>query len=142
MVEWKRWSPLFPCCPVSCQCPWKETLIEKKKRRRRLDTDLFYIIESSEDFRLKENYLPDHFLGKRISSQLNLRENCSTSFLNSVLLGKEIDVNFKPLQRTLIWYWHNTLPDKSNSFGLVIVSFFFLLLVISWSCCLFFKFSF
>ena len=22
VVEWnKRWSPPFPCCPVSCQCP-------------------------------------------------------------------------------------------------------------------------
>ena len=26
----KRWSPSFPCCPVSRQCPWKKTLIEKK----------------------------------------------------------------------------------------------------------------
>ena len=33
MVEWnKRWSPPFPCCPVSCQCPWKKTLIEKKRK--------------------------------------------------------------------------------------------------------------
>ena len=23
-------SPPFPCCPVSRQCPWKKTLIEKK----------------------------------------------------------------------------------------------------------------
>ena len=31
VVEWnKRWSPLFPCCPVSRQCLWKKTLIEKK----------------------------------------------------------------------------------------------------------------
>ena len=35
VVEWnKRWSSPFPCCPVSCQCPWKKTLIEKKKRKR------------------------------------------------------------------------------------------------------------
>ena len=26
----KKWSPPFPCRPVSCQCPWKKTLIEKK----------------------------------------------------------------------------------------------------------------
>ena len=31
VVEWnKRWSPPLPCCPVSCQCPWKKSLIEKK----------------------------------------------------------------------------------------------------------------
>ena len=31
VVEWnKRWSPPFRCCPVSCQCPWKKTLIEKQ----------------------------------------------------------------------------------------------------------------
>ena len=31
LVEWnKRWSPPFPYCPVSCQSPWKKTLIEKK----------------------------------------------------------------------------------------------------------------
>ena len=31
VVEWnKRWSPPFPCCPVSRQCLWKKTLIEKK----------------------------------------------------------------------------------------------------------------
>ena len=33
VVEWnKKWSPPFPCCPVSRQCPWKKTLIEKKSR--------------------------------------------------------------------------------------------------------------
>ena len=33
VVEWnKKWSPPFPCCPVSRQCPWKKTLIEKKIR--------------------------------------------------------------------------------------------------------------
>ena len=32
VIEWnKRWSPPFPCCPVSRQCPWKKTLIEKKR---------------------------------------------------------------------------------------------------------------
>ena len=31
----KRWSPPFPCCPVSCQCPWKKTLIEKKKKNQK-----------------------------------------------------------------------------------------------------------
>ena len=32
VVEWnKKWSSPFPCCPVSRQCPWKKTLIEKKK---------------------------------------------------------------------------------------------------------------
>ena len=31
VVDWnKRWSPSFPCFPVSCQCPWKKTLIVKK----------------------------------------------------------------------------------------------------------------
>ena len=31
VVEWnKRWSSPFPCCPVSYQCPWNKTLIEKK----------------------------------------------------------------------------------------------------------------
>ena len=31
VVEWNRtWSPPFPCCPVSRQCPWKKILIEKK----------------------------------------------------------------------------------------------------------------
>ena len=30
VVEWnKKWSPPFPCCSVSHQCPWKKTLIEK-----------------------------------------------------------------------------------------------------------------
>ena len=29
VVEWnKKRSPPFPCCPVSCQCPWKKPLIE------------------------------------------------------------------------------------------------------------------
>ena len=33
VVEWnKRWSPPFPCCPVSQQCPRKKTLIEKNKK--------------------------------------------------------------------------------------------------------------
>ena len=32
-LEWnKTWSPPFSCCPVSCQCPRKKTLIEKKKQ--------------------------------------------------------------------------------------------------------------
>ena len=32
VVKWnKRWSPPFPCCPVSRQCLWKKILIEKKK---------------------------------------------------------------------------------------------------------------
>ena len=26
----KRWTPSFPCCPVSRQCPWKKTMIEKR----------------------------------------------------------------------------------------------------------------
>ena len=31
VVKWnKRWSPPFPCCPVSRQCPWKKILTEKK----------------------------------------------------------------------------------------------------------------
>ena len=31
VLEWnKRCSLPFSCCPVSCQCPWKKTLIEKK----------------------------------------------------------------------------------------------------------------
>ena len=30
VVKWnKKRSPNFPCCPVSCQCPWKKTLIRK-----------------------------------------------------------------------------------------------------------------
>ena len=33
VVEWNRKkSPPFPYCPVSCQCPWKKPLIEKKKK--------------------------------------------------------------------------------------------------------------
>ena len=37
VVEWnKRWSPPFPCCSVSCQCPWKKTLIEKNKKKGRI----------------------------------------------------------------------------------------------------------
>ena len=28
--RYKRWSPPFPCCPVSRQCTWKKTLIGKK----------------------------------------------------------------------------------------------------------------
>ena len=36
VVEWNEWnkrrSPPFPCCPVNRQCPWKKTLIEKKKK--------------------------------------------------------------------------------------------------------------
>ena len=36
VVEWnKRWSPPFPCCPVSCQCLWKKTLIEKKNKQNK-----------------------------------------------------------------------------------------------------------
>ena len=32
VVEWnKKWSPPFPRCPMSRQCPWKKTLIEKKE---------------------------------------------------------------------------------------------------------------
>ena len=35
VVEWnKRRSPPFPCCPVSRQCPWKKTLIEKKQKTK------------------------------------------------------------------------------------------------------------
>ena len=31
VVDWnKKWSPRFLCCPLSRQCPWKKTLIEKK----------------------------------------------------------------------------------------------------------------
>ena len=34
VAEWnKRWFPRFPFCPVSRQCPWKKTLIEKKNIR-------------------------------------------------------------------------------------------------------------
>ena len=36
VVEWnKKRSPPFPCCPVSCQCPWKKTLIEKKTKKQK-----------------------------------------------------------------------------------------------------------
>ena len=29
VAEWnERWSPPFPCCPVSFQCPWKKILID------------------------------------------------------------------------------------------------------------------
>ena len=28
--RYERWSPPFPCCPVSRQCTWKKTLIGKK----------------------------------------------------------------------------------------------------------------
>ena len=31
-AELKKGFPFLPCCPVSCQCPWKKTLIEKKKK--------------------------------------------------------------------------------------------------------------
>ena len=32
LVEWnKRWSSPFPWYPVSCQCPWKKTRIDKKQ---------------------------------------------------------------------------------------------------------------
>ena len=35
VVEWsKRWSPSFPCCPMSFHCPWKKTLIEKKQANK------------------------------------------------------------------------------------------------------------
>ena len=36
VVEWNRKrSPPFPYSPVSCQCPWKKALIEKKKKKKK-----------------------------------------------------------------------------------------------------------
>ena len=55
VVEWnKKWSPPFPCCPVNRQCPWKKTLIEKKKkhghRKEKIKKIFFsYNIKTSED---------------------------------------------------------------------------------------------
>ena len=33
VVDWNKRSLPLPCCPVSCQCPLKKTLIEKKKEK-------------------------------------------------------------------------------------------------------------
>ena len=41
----KKWSPLFPCCPVSHQCPWKKTLgLTESWCRRNWQ---FFIVEST-----------------------------------------------------------------------------------------------
>ena len=48
VIEWnKKRSPPFPCCPVSCQCPWKKTLIGKKKRKKYLSycNHVIYVME-------------------------------------------------------------------------------------------------
>ena len=45
VVEWNRKRfPPFPCCPVSCQCPWKKTLIEKKKKYLTISGDRVFPI--------------------------------------------------------------------------------------------------
>ena len=55
VVEWnKRWSPPFPCSPVSCQCPSKKTLIEKKLICRINQWTGFYMIRTSIMKELKE----------------------------------------------------------------------------------------
>ena len=53
MVEWnKRWSP-FPYCPVSGQCPWKKTLIEKKNDKKKLSKRLWLL----SNFAISLNFL-------------------------------------------------------------------------------------
>ena len=42
----KKWSPPFPCCPVSRQCPSKKTVIEEKN----LFTEHFWMTASADSF--------------------------------------------------------------------------------------------
>ena len=64
VIEWnKKWSPPFPCCPISRQYLWKKTLIEKKIHFGRLDKiPVFHAVSPPLMFLLKslhcsyENY--------------------------------------------------------------------------------------
>ena len=58
VVEWnKRWSPPFPCCPVSRQCPWKKILIEKKRKKKKLSKRLWLF----SNFAISLNFLSKNF---------------------------------------------------------------------------------
>ena len=39
----KRWFPPFSFCPVSQQCLWKKTLIEKNKKILKLTQNLAFV---------------------------------------------------------------------------------------------------
>ena len=58
VIEWnkKKRSPTFPCYPVSRQCPWKKTIIEKKNseylsffRKKRPNSVIIAITEENVD---------------------------------------------------------------------------------------------
>ena len=38
--------PSLHCCPMSCQCPWKKTLIEEKKKKKK-DLTYAYLVKTS-----------------------------------------------------------------------------------------------
>ena len=68
VVEWnKKWSSPFPCCPVSRQCPWKKTLIEKKSFiSNRTPSEIFHW----EFFEIYLNFYRTSVLGTAVSGFL------------------------------------------------------------------------
>ena len=60
--DWKwqsgiKYGLLLPCCPVSLHCPWKETLIEKKKKTYLFDASLLEETPDRSNSRIWESFL-------------------------------------------------------------------------------------
>ena len=50
VVEKNKWSLLFSCCPVYCQCLWKKTKTKNKKKQKKQNYKLiFCLIDQSKN---------------------------------------------------------------------------------------------
>ena len=75
-------DPPFPCCPVSWQCPWKKTLIEKKKKKN--STFLFWDLSFFRVFPLYEPwpyFLSVSFKGKHVRTQSTYAQSLPKNYL-------------------------------------------------------------
>ena len=89
VVEWnKRRSPPFPCCPVSRQCPWKKTLIEKKPKKTKV-IKIFTLKRNT--FYIKKD---ENTASPKISPFLVLPSKILLSFWNTLLLTQTIKLPY------------------------------------------------
>ena len=128
--KWKsgtRWYPPFPCCPVSHQCPWKKTLIEKKTNLyaqiNSLKKKCACILLSSAIYTLTECNLPvspmDKFWIVKVRSILHpwrwhyLRNYLIRQYQETRKYPKSTTGNVKDIlyQNTILRHWHYRIID-------------------------------
>ena len=96
-----EWSPPFPCCPVTRQCPWKQTPMEKKNfaMKNSLFCILFdLILENVNAFAFSEVvaiYLLGHNSSQKQTSKSVLSKRCSENMqqINRITPMPKCDFN-------------------------------------------------